>query len=216
MPGGLSVKSCLATLPSTAPYKVPVVVASDTEQTITISPLNVIAELGAFYSVISEHSVTSSPVAEEEPSSGLNFNFGDFPLPPEWKEHLTKKLGAMPEVFSHSDLDFGCTKKVKHHIKLHETPFKHRARPINPQDIEAVWKHLQDLLEVGVIRESESPFSSPIVVVRKRNGDVLLCIDYRKLNLQTVKDAYALPKLEETFSALTGSKWFTVLDLKSG
>ncbi len=72
------------------------------------------------------------------------------------------------------------------------------------------------MLAAGVIRESESPFSSPIVVVRKKNGDIRLCIDYRKLNQQTIKDAYALPNLEETFSALTGSKWFSVLDLKSG
>lgn len=52
--------------------------------------------------------------------------------------------------------------------------------------------------------------------MRKKNGSVRLCIDYRKLNLQTIKDAYALPKLEETFTALTGSQWFSVLDLKSG
>ncbi|KAK7910387.1 hypothetical protein WMY93_015071 [Mugilogobius chulae] len=91
-----------------------------------------------------------------------------------------------------------------------------RARPIHPQDIEAVRRHLRELLEAGVIRESSSPFSSPVVVVRKKNGEVRLCIDYRKLNLQTVKDAYALPNLEESFSALSGSKWFSVLDLKSG
>lgn len=89
-------------------------------------------------------------------------------------------------------------------------------RPIRPQDLDAVRRHLQELSEAGIIRESESPFSSPIVVVRKKNGDIRLCIDYRKLNLQTIKDAYALPNLEETFSALTGSKWFSVLDLKSG
>ena len=52
--------------------------------------------------------------------------------------------------------------------------------------------------------------------VRKKNGDIRLCIDYRKLNLQTIKDAYALPNLEESFSALTGSKWFSVMDLKAG
>lgn len=71
-------------------------------------------------------------------------------------------------------------------------------------------------MDAGVIQESESSFSSPIVVVRKKNGEVRLCVDYRKLNLQTIKDAYALPNLEETFSALTGSRWFSVLDLKSG
>ncbi|TWW53086.1 Retrovirus-related Pol polyprotein from transposon 17.6 [Takifugu flavidus] len=55
-----------------------------------------------------------------------------------------------------------------------------------------------------------------LMVVRKKNGDIRLCVDYRKLNLNTIKDAYALPNLEEAFSALTGSKWFSVLDLKSG
>ncbi|KAG1925421.1 interleukin-1 receptor accessory protein-like 1-A [Pimephales promelas] len=123
----------------------------------------------------------------------------------------------MPDVFAQHDLDFGRTDKVAHNIKLSdETPFKQRARPIHPQDIEAVRKHIQELLDAGVIRESESPFSSPIVVVRKKNGQVRLCIDYRRLNLQTIKDAYSLPKLEDTFSALSGSQWFSVLDLKSG
>ncbi len=82
--------------------------------------------------------------------------------------------------------------------------------------VEAIRKHLRDRFASGVICESQSPFSSPIVVVRKKNGDVRLCIDYRKLNLQTVKDAYALPNLKEIFSALMGSRWFSVLDLKSG
>ncbi|XP_051953222.1 retrovirus-related Pol polyprotein from transposon opus [Xyrauchen texanus] len=123
----------------------------------------------------------------------------------------------MPEVFSLHDLDYGSTEKVKHQIKLNDnTPFKHRARPIHPQDVDAVRKHLQELLEAGVIRESESPFASPIVVVRKKDGTVRLCIDFRKLNSQTIKDAYALPNLEEVFSTLTGSNWFSVLDLKSG
>ncbi|KAL4007941.1 hypothetical protein ACER0C_001793 [Sarotherodon galilaeus] len=102
---------------------------------------------------------------------------------------------------------------VKHQIKLSDpTPFKQRPRPIHPQDFDAVRKHLQELLDSGVIRESDSPFASPIVVARKKNGSVRLCIDYRKLNLQTIKDAYALPKLEDTFSALAGSKWFTIQD----
>ncbi len=123
----------------------------------------------------------------------------------------------MPEVFASYDMDYGHTDKVKHRIKLsNETPFKHRPRPIHPQDVDAVRKHLQDLLAAGIIRESESPFASPIVVVRKKDNSVCLCIDFRKLNSQTIKDAYALPNLEEVFSVLNGSKWFSVLDLKSG
>lgn len=88
-----------------------------------------------------------------------------------------------------------------------------KSRPIHPNDYEAVRKHLKTLLDAGVIQESESPYSSPLVVVRKKNGEVRLCIDYHAL---TIRDAYALPNLEEAFSALAGSKWFSVMDLKSG
>lgn len=112
----------------------------------------------------------------------------------------------MPEVFAQNDLDFGRTDRVKHQNKLlDETQFKHRARPIHPHDLEAVRKHLQELLQAGVIRESESPFSSPIVVVRKKNREVHLCIDNSKLNLQTVKDAYTLPR------GVLHTHWVTVV-----
>lgn len=216
LPGGLCVSSCLIALPAQSPHKIPVIVTNESEQDVSISPFTIIAELCAYDCVISEHSVTTSPSAGS-PTVPLKFNFDNSPIPPEWKERVMSKLNAMPEVFSHHDLDFGCTSRVKHHINLHDpTPFKHRARPIHPHDVEAVRKHLRELLDAGVIRESESPFSSPIVVVKKKNGGIRLCIDYRKLNLQTIKDAYALPNLEESFSALNGSKWFSVLDLKSG
>lgn len=66
----------------------------------------------------------------------------------------------------------------------------------------------------NIIWESERPFTSPIVVMKKKKYSIRLCVDYRKLNNQTIKDAYALPNTEETFSALTGSKWFSVMDLK--
>lgn len=100
-------------------------------------------------------------------------------------------------------MDFGQTDKVKHQIKLSDpSPFKQRHRPIHSQDVDAVRKHLEELVHSEVIHDSESPFASPIVLC-KNNGCVRLCIDYRKLNLQ---DAYPIPKLEDTFSALTGSK----------
>ena len=144
----------------------------------------------------------------------LSFDFGTSPLSEEYKQRITQKLNTFSDVFSHHDLDFGHATKIQHHIKLKdETPFKQRSRPIHPHDYEPVKKHLQALLDAGVI---ESPFSSPIVVVREKNGDVRLWVDYRKLNLQAIRDAYALPNLEESFSALAGSQWFSVMDLKSG
>ncbi|XP_013856223.1 uncharacterized protein LOC106512073, partial [Austrofundulus limnaeus] len=212
LPGGLCVQSCLITLPQHSPNKVPVIMKNESGQDVFISPLTIIADIGSAPTILSQQ-ITSQKAQQ----TTLEFNFGDSPIPPKWKEHIINKLNSMPEVFSHHDMDFGCTDAVQHNIKLHdETPFKQRTRPIHPQDLEAVREHLRDLLEAGIIRESKSPFSSPIVVVRKRNGSIRLCVDYRKLNLQTIKDAYALPNLEESFCALTGSKWFTVLDLKSG
>lgn len=215
MPGGLCVKNSLVMLPSQSHPKIPVILSNESDQDVTISPLSTIAELAVSPQILS-HTV-SMKRSSSETSPALKLDFGESPIPPEWKRRITEKLNKIPDVFALSAMDFGCTDKVKHHIKLHdETPFKHRARPIHPRDIEAVRQHLRDLLEAGVIRESESSFSSPIVVVRKKNGDIRLCIDYRKLNLQTVKDAYPLPNLEESLSALSGSKWFSVLDLKSG
>ncbi len=161
-----------------------------------------LAEIHAVQKVMDQQHQSLDVKAEEETltCADLTFEFGDSPLPTSWKEKISKLLNSMPEVFSLHDLDYGHTEKVKHQIKLSdETPFKHRARPIHPQDIDAVRKHLQELLEAGVIRESESPFASPIVVVRKKDGTVRLCIDFRKLNLQTIKDAYALPTWRRYF-----------------
>lgn len=222
LPSGLLVVASLVDLPPKQSSKVPVIIKNETDHEIIIPAGSVLADFSAVARVLhKEQSVkveSSLDVSKDPPHSPeLKFDFGNSPLPKEWKERVTKMLNSMPDVFSQHELDFGNTSKVRHHIKLSdETPFKSRARPIHPHDVEAVRKHLQELLDAGVIRESESPFASPIVVVKKKDGSIRLCIDYRKLNFQTIKDAYALPNLEEAFSALAGSRWFSVLDLKSG
>lgn len=217
LPGGLIVKACMVTVGNKQHSHLPVVITNTADHDVAIPPRCIIAQLNAVQSVLPKETppIASSDAGSKAASPG--FSFSNSPISPEWKGRLTQKLQNMRDVFSQHRLDFGCTNKVKHRINLtDETPFKHRCRPIHPEDREGVQKHLQELLDTGVIRESESPFSSPIVVVRKKNGDIRLCIDYCKLNLRTVKDAYALPNLEDTFMALTGSKWFSVLDLKSG
>ena len=225
LPCGLLVSSCLITLPSKQFIRFPVVLNNETRRDITLPPQTVLAELSAVQSILKQQTVSQPDSTQSdlpkspEPTkpTTLSFDFGDSALPSDWKEKITNRLNAMPEVFTQHDLDFGRTGEVKHHIKMsNDATFKQRARPIHPQDVDAVCKHLQELVEAGIIRESESPFSSPIVVIRKKNNSVRLCIDYRKLNLQTIKDAYALPNVEDSFRALAGSKWFSVLDLKSG
>lgn len=77
-------------------------------------------------------------------------------------------------------------------------------------------KHLQELLQAGIITESRSPYASPIVVVRKKTGAIRMCIDYRLLNSRTIPDQYTTPCIEDALNALTGSQWFYVLNLRSG
>ncbi|PIK37653.1 putative RNA-directed DNA polymerase from mobile element jockey-like [Apostichopus japonicus] len=81
---------------------------------------------------------------------------------------------------------------------------------------EEVQEHVRKLLAKGVIKPSTSPYASPVVLVRKTDGTLRLCIDYRKLNGKTRKDAYPLPRIQESLDALTNAKWFSTIDLISG
>ena len=72
------------------------------------------------------------------------------------------------------------------------------------------------MLEAGALRPSESPYSSNVVIVRKKDGSIRFCVDFRKLNNKTIKDAYALPRVEDTLHLLAGARYFTKLDLRSG
>ena len=93
-------------------------------------------------------------------------------------------------IFSKNDLDLGKTDKVKYRIKVTDpVPFKQRYRRIPPSQYEAVRKHLQEMLDLGAIRPSDSPWCSAVVLVKKKNGELRFCIDLRKLNARTVKDA---------------------------
>ena len=76
--------------------------------------------------------------------------------------------------------------------------------------------HLKEMEEVGAIRKSHSPWSSPVVLVRKKTGELRFCIDLRTLNARTEKDAYSLPRIEDSLDSLNGAKIFSSLDLKSG
>ena len=106
---------------------------------------------------------------------------------------------------------------IKHRIDLIDnTPFKQALRRIPPNMIDEVRQHLEQLLSSGVIRKSKSPWSSNVVLVRKKNGKLRMCVDYRMLNSRTVKDSYALPRIEEVFDVLKGSNTFSVIDMKSG
>ena len=114
--------------------------------------------------------------------------------------------------FSHHDLDMGRTQKTKHRIPMYDpSPFKLPYHRIPPSMYEEVRKHLQEMLASDEIRVSQSPYASPVVLIRKPNGNIRFCIDFRQLNSRTKRDAYALPRIE-MYDCLYGARWFSSLD----
>lgn len=126
-------------------------------------------------------------------------------------------LNKWSDIFSKGPSDLGKADIVKHEIKLtDETPFKDPYRRIPPGLYDEVRVHLKEMLEAGAIRESQSPFSSNVVLVRKKDGSLRFCIDFCKLNSRTVKDAYTLSRIGDTIDTLIGARFFSKLDLRSG
>ena len=83
-------------------------------------------------------------------------------------------------------------------------------------EMDELRRQIDDLMSRGLIRPSTSPYGSPVLFVRKKNGELRLCIDYRALNKQTVKNTYPLPRIDELLDRLYGATIFTKLDLRSG
>ena len=138
-----------------------------------------------------------------------------------WTEEQRKEVRKVIEeysfLFAMNSLDLGQTDLVKHHIQLDDyTPIKDRYCRIPPHQYEEVRKHLKEMLDIRAIRRSNSPWASPVVLVHKKDGSLRFCIDLRKLNARTVKDAYSLPRIEDALDSLNGACIFTSLDLKSG
>ena len=121
------------------------------------------------------------------------------------------------DVFAWTDDDMGFTDVVKHEITVTtDAPVAQPYRRIPPSVLGEVKQHLQDLLARGIIQPSASPYASPIVLVRKKSGELRMCVDYRKLNSITRRDQFPLPRIEECLDALGGAQLFTSLDLASG
>ena len=120
-------------------------------------------------------------------------------------------------VFSKSEDDIGFCDTVAHAIATSDNvPVKAAHYRVPPSRWNEVRDYLRSALARNVIRESSSPYASPVVLVRKHDGSLRLCVDYRALNAKTRKDAYPLPRIDEALAVLKGAKYFCSLDLAHG
>ncbi|GFT94566.1 retrovirus-related Pol polyprotein from transposon 412, partial [Trichonephila clavipes] len=113
-------------------------------------------------------------------------------------------------VYSRTSEDFGRTRLTIHRIDTGEhPPIKQHPRRLPFAKQEEVQKLIKDMKNNDVTEPSSSPWASPIVLVRKKNGSTRFCVDYRRLNDVTKKDSYPLPRIDDTLNTLAGNTWFS-------
>lgn len=133
------------------------------------------------------------------------------------RQQLENFVKTNADMFSNDEDDLGYTARMPHSINLRDDePVASTFRRIPPTQYEEVKRHIQMLLDKKIIQKSSSPYASPVVIVRKKDNSIRLCVDYRRLNAKTKPDAYPLPRIDDSLDALGGAKLFSTLDLASG
>lgn len=228
LPKGLLVANVLT---KTEGGKVSVRVMNSSERTIRLNPRCRVAVVSKPQEVLTENTLEFE---EEEGTLHVKrvthvqaVEISDIPpvpvqvnyekLTPAQREELNQLLAKYRDIFSKNDSDYGYTQSVTHDIHTGAAlPVKQRHRRVPPHVFQEFKKHVQDLVSQGILKESASPWASPAVIVVKKDGSVRFCCDYRRLNQVTCKDAYPLPRVEESLDALGNAQLFSTLDLTAG
>ena len=120
---------------------------------------------------------------------------------------------AYHDVFTLENNELGCTSAIEHEICIKNSePFKEQFWHIPPPLLDEVHTSLQDMLEAGVIRTSQSPWCNVVVLVRKKDGTLRFCVDFRCLNTWMKKDSYPFPCIQEALESMVGSVHFSSMD----
>lgn len=172
------------------------------------------AKVATQYKCLKVHTQTNDPVYSELDRAEIKAGDG---LDTHTQDRLYKLLQQYRNCFAQDLRELGCTHETEIKIDLHDnSPVFYRPYRMSYSEREKVREIVEDLLQNDIIQESESNYASPILLVRKKNGEQRLCVDFRALNNKTTKDKYPLPLIEDQMSILSGNKYFTTLDLASG
>lgn len=220
IPGGLVVECKFIQAELCARNKVKAGIQNVSDHNVTLQPKRVLAECSAVDWIkfvplcddIATSQATTSLMANLLVKTGdpVTLDFSESPISEEFKAHITERINLEASwAFTKHDLDVGYVLGVAHRIELIDhVPFKERTCRVSPADFEDLRKHLLNVLASEIIEEFNSPYAFPVVLVRKKNGDLRMVVDYRKLNKLMKREAFPLPRIEETFTLLSGSKWF--------
>ena len=137
----------------------------------------------------------------------------------EQAEKVCGLLWEYHDIFSLEKHDMDHTMVTKHKIVLKDPdtlPFKERFCRIPPPQLDEGREHLKLMLDAGVVRPSNNPWCNAVVLVRKKDGLLCFCIDFRGLNVLAVKDSHPLPRICKTLESLAGAAHYSTFDLNSG
>ena len=121
------------------------------------------------------------------------------------------------DVFSRSEFDLGRSEIIKHNINTEgHRSFKQQLRRHPVAHHQIIDDHVDKMVAHGIVEPTASPWASNVVLVKKNDGELRFCVDFRQLNSCTVKDSYPLPRIDTCMDALGGARYFSTLDLRSG
>jgi hypothetical protein len=168
---------------------------------------------------ITKLTTESIPTTSNKISDKVNLSKSD--LNDIQKDELRKLIDSYSDVFATSLTELGCTNIVEHTIDIDSNAKPIRSVPyrVNPTDKKIIEQHINELQQAGIIRESKSPWASPIVLVRRPGSDkTRMAIDYRKINSITRIDSQPLPRIDDCLDSLGEGQpqFFTCLDILSG
>lgn len=147
-----------------------------------------------------------------EPSVQVNSVFAQDSLTTEQQSELNAVIGTY---FDSVGNKLGCTSLIEHQIITDSEPIKQRYYPVSPAIQKHIDEEVQRMLEEDIIEKSQSAWSSPILLVPKKDKTFRFCVDYRRLNQVTKKDAYPIPFVSAILSKLGNARYLSSLDIKS-
>ena len=156
--------------------------------------------------------VEIGPVIDEKPQ--IHFHLSH--LTKEIEIEFLKLFYKYRTTFARSMLKLGCASTVEHEIRVEGPPVWAYPYPIAVTQRPILRNFIDEMLQNDIIKISTSPYSAPVVLVKKKTGDLRFCVDYRKLNAVTVKNKYPIPRINDIFDHFFGAKYFSTLDLFSG